>query len=264
MRKSINKVLIHGVKRMQMETILRTVIPVCFICLLLCGCGKKVDKCLSYKILREHSAVTSISRPDDWWVRRHQAVLDRVKQGHVDLLFIGDSITQAWEKEGNEIWQQYYAKRNAVNMGFGSDCTQHVLWRLRNGEVTGISPKLAVIMIGTNNISVNTPRETADGIITICQELRRRLPETKLLLFAIFPCDEKPSWQRENNAVVSQLAASIADNEWIYYMDIGDKLINSDGTISKDILHDYLHPTAKGYQIWAEAIEPMVAKLMRE
>jgi beta-glucosidase len=236
-----------------------------------CSCMKKTEKVNEYKItLGSHSAVTPEPRTNkdekDWWIPRHQAVLDRVKQGNVDLIFIGDSITHGWEEDGKEVWQKYYAKRNAVNMGFSGDRTQHVLWRLDNGEIAGISPKLAIIMIGTNNSNDddNTAKQIGEGIIAICQKLRHDLPHTKILILAIFPRGEKPSAQRQKNAEASKLASTIADNKWIYYMDINDKFLDKDGTLPKDIMPDYLHPNAKGYQIEAEAIEPMVEKLMGE
>jgi lysophospholipase L1-like esterase len=151
-------------------------------------------------------------------------------------------------------------------MGLGGDCTQHVLWRLDNGEIAGISPKLAVIMIGINNLytSDNTAKEIGEGIIAICQKLRKELPNTKILILGTFPHGEKPSSQREKTAEASKLASTIADNKWIYYMDISDKFLDKDGTLSKDIMPDYVHPNTKGYQIEAEAIEPMVQKLMGE
>jgi lysophospholipase L1-like esterase len=238
---------------------------VCISCVTLCGCAKKVEKVNAYKIEpNAHSAVTPVPRSDEWWTKRHQAVLDRVKQGNVNLIFIGDSITQGWEGDGKEVWDKYYAKRNAINMGFNGDHTQHVLWRFENGEIDGISPKLAVVMIGTNNSNNNdnTSKEIGEGIIAICQELRKDLPKTKILILAIFPRGEKPSPQREKNAEASRLASTIADNKWIYYLDINDKFLDKDGTLSKDIMPDYLHPNAKGYEIEAEAIEPMVKKLM--
>jgi lysophospholipase L1-like esterase len=237
------------------------------------GCMKKTEKVNEYKItLGSHSAVTPLSRPDEWWTKRHQAVVDRVKQGNVDLIFIGDSITHFWDAAGfwkdtgKEVWDKYYAKRNAVNMGFSGDRTQNVLWRLDNGEITGISPKLAIIMIGTNNSAgnENTAKEIGEGIIAICQKLRKDLPNTKILLLAIFPAFEKPCPQRAKNAEASKLVSTIADNKWIYYMDIKDKFLNKDGTLSKEIMPDFAHPNAKGYQIEAEAIEPMVEKLMGE
>lgn len=232
-----------------------------------CGC-LKTEKVNAYKINpNTNSAVVPVPRHDiDWWMPRHNETLERIKQGNVDLIFIGDSITHGWEGEGKAVWQQYYAKRNAVNLGFSGDQTQHVLWRLDNGEIAVISPKLAVLMIGTNNSngSDNTAQQIGEGIIAICQKLRTDLPNTKILILSIFPRSEKPSAQRQKNAEASRLASTIADNNWIYYMDINDKFLNKDGTLPKDIMPDYLHPNAKGYQIEAEAIEPMIAKLMGE
>jgi beta-glucosidase len=179
------------------------------------------------------------------------------------LIFIGDSITHSWEKNGKEVWSQYYGNRNAVNLGIGGDRTQHVLWRLANGNIQNISPKVAVLMIGTNN---HPPRSTAeeitDGIISICKVLREKLPNTKILLLAIFPRGQQPNEMREELARASIMASVIADNKNIYYLDIGDKFLEPDGTISKEIMPDFLHLSPKGYQIWAEAIEPELVKLM--
>src|SRR5512140_3572881 len=166
----------------------------------MCSCAKKVEKINAHKITpRAHLAVTPQSRPDDWWMPRHKAVVDRVKQGNVDLIFIGDSITHGWEVEGKQVWDKYYAKRNAVNMGFGGDKTQNVLWRLENGETAGISPKLAILRIGTNGSKGDeyTASQIGEGIVAICQKLREDLPNTKILILAIFPRGEKPSPQRQ-------------------------------------------------------------------
>ncbi|OHB53019.1 MAG: hypothetical protein A2Y07_06365 [Planctomycetes bacterium GWF2_50_10] len=237
----------------------------CVSCLAFCGCAQKVEKVNAYRIdPNAHSAVTPVPGPDKWWESRHQAILERVKQGNIDMIFIGDSITQGWWDRGIEVWRQYYDKRNALNMGIDGDRTQYMLWRLDHGEITGISPKLAVLMIGTNNSNRNdnTAKEISEGIVAICQKLRKDLPNTKILLLGIFPRGDKPSPQREKNAEASRLASTIADGKWIYYMDFGDKFLEKDGTLPKDIMPDGLHPNSKGYQIEAEAIEPLVEKLM--
>ena len=214
---------------------------------------------------KNHSAVKAAHR-HSWWTLRHEAVNERVKKGNVDLIFIGDSITHSWEGGGRELWTKYYAPRNAVNMGFSGDRTQHVLWRLDNGNIDGISPKAAVIMIGTNNSNGddNTAEEIADGIIGICKKLRKRLPKTKILLLAVFPRGEKPGPQREKNAKASELASKIADGKMIHYLDIGPKFMEPDKSLSKEIMPDYLHLTPKGYKIWAEATEPKLKELMGE
>lgn len=213
----------------------------------------------------KHSAI-ALAHRHSWWTLRHWAVNERVRQGDVDMIFIGDSITHSWENNGKEVWQKYYGHRKAVNMGFSGDRTQHVLWRLDNGNIDGISPKVAVIMIGTNNSNRddNTAEEIADGIIAICKKLRAKLPEMKILLLAIFPRSPKPCPQREKITKANKIASKIADDKMIHYLDIGPKFLQPDKSISKEIMPDYLHLTPKGYQIWAEAIEPIIVKLMGE
>ncbi len=212
---------------------------------------------------KQHSAVEPDHR-HSWWTLRNDAVNERVKQGNVDLLMIGDSITHSWESGGKKCWQEYYAGRNAVNMGFSGDRTQHVLWRLERGHLEGISPKLAVIMIGTNNSNGkdNTAEEIGDGIIAICKKLRAECPRMKILILAVFPRGPEPSDQREKNAKASSRASKIADGKMIHYLDINDKFLTTDGFLSKKVMPDYLHPNEAGYKIWAEAIEPKVAELM--
>ncbi len=199
-------------------------------------------------------------------LERHNAFNERIKQGNVDLVFIGDSITQGWEGAGKDVWAQHYAPRNAVNLGIGGDRTQHVLWRLDNGNIEGISPKLAVLMIGTNNSngSDNTAEETAAGIEAIVAKLRMQLPQTKVLILAIFPRGEKPNPQREKNAKASEIASKLADDKNVFYLDIGPQFLGDDGVLSKDVMPDFLHLTPRGYEIWAAAIEPKVAELMGE
>ena len=190
----------------------------------------------------------------------------RVKQGNVDLLVIGDSITQGWEGAGKETWDKYYKDRNAVNLGISGDQTQHVLWRLENGNIDGISPKLAMLMIGTNNSNAKQSSEdVAAGVKAIVELLREKLPQTKILLLGIFPRgadDQDP--KRQTNMKANEIISKLADNKMIVYLDISDKFLDSDHKLSKDIMPDLLHPNAKGYEIWAEAVEPEVAKLMGE
>lgn len=212
---------------------------------------------------KQHSAVSPDHR-HSWWTLRNDAVNERVKQGDVDLLLIGDSITHGWENAGKKYWEKYYAPRKAVNMGFSGDRTQHVLWRLDHGHLEGISPKLAVLMIGTNNSNRddNTAEEIGDGIIAICRKIQTQCPKTKILILAIFPRGPEPSAQREKNNKASLLASKIADGKMIHYLDINDKFLTEDGFLTKKIMPDYLHPNEAGYKIWAEAIEPKVAELM--
>lgn len=212
----------------------------------------------------KHSAVTPAPRTGNW-MKRHESFNARVKQGNVDLLFIGDSITQGWEGAGRKIWTEFYGKRNAVNLGIGGDRTQHVLWRLENGNIEGVSPKLAVLMIGTNNSGDNSSQEIAEGVKAIVDKLRAELPETKVLVLAIFPrgADSNDPRRKVNEGANEQIA-KLADGKNVYYLDIGPEFLEDDGALSKEIMPDLLHLSERGYRIWAESIEPQVAELMGE
>ncbi len=206
---------------------------------------------------------------DGGWMKRHQSMSDRVKKGNVDLLFIGDSITDFWEtpapQGGAAVWQKYYARRNAVDLGIAGDGTGQVLWRLQNGNVDGIAPKLAVLMIGTNNAARSTAEEIAAGVKADIAELRARLPRTKVLVLAIFPrgADNNDNLRKVNDAA-NKLIAKLADEQMVFYQDINARFLDRDGKLPTAIMPDLLHPDEKGYEIWADAIEPTVAKLMGE
>lgn len=212
-----------------------------------------------------HAAVTPVPRAGGW-MQRHESFNKRVAEGNVDLIFIGDSITQGWEGGGGKaVWEKFYGKRNAVNLGISGDRTEHVLWRLDNGNIKGIKPKLAVIMIGTNNSGANTSSEIADGNKAIVAKLRKELPDMKILLLAIFPRGaDATNANRKTNEGVNAEMAKLADGEHVFFLDIGKNFLNEDGTLSKEIMPDLLHLNEKSYTIWAESIEPMVKKLMGE
>lgn len=210
-------------------------------------------------------SITPVPRQDAWWQKRQAEKNELVKKGNVDLLFIGDSITHSWEGGGKHLWKKYYAPRNAVNLGFGGDGFQHVLWRLDHGNVDGISPKLAVLMIGTNNCA-SPPGKIAKGIEMIVEKLREKLPNTKILVLAIFPrgADKNVAFRQSTTKANEIISKKLVGDEMVTYLDINEKFLHPDGTLGKDIMPDYLHPNAKGYKIWAEAIEPTVKKLMGE
>lgn len=218
----------------------------------------------SVTTLAQNFAVMPTPRAEvDWWMGRYYANVRQAEAGDVDLLFIGDSITHAWERGGLETWNKYYGHRKPANFGFGGDRTQHVLWRLINGHIDRMSPKVAVIMIGTNNASSDTPNEIALGIRAICNTLRALLPQTKILVLGIFPRGTSPdNWLRGTTAVVNTQIAALADGEWIHYLDIGSAFLEADGTLPASVMPDQLHPNERGYQIWAEAMEPTLAKLL--
>lgn len=213
----------------------------------------------------DESTVAPVSKMnEEWWATRHADVCARVAKGNVDLVLVGDSITQGWEGGGKGVWDRYYAPRNAVDLGFSGDRTQHVLWRLDNGEIDGIAPKAAVLMIGTNNSNSNTGEDIGAGIAAVVDKLRAKLPNTKVLVLAVFPRGEKPSEIRDKLAKASSIAAAKADGKMVFFLDIGAGFLEADGSISKEIMPDFLHLTPKGYTIWAESIEPKLAELLGE
>jgi lysophospholipase L1-like esterase len=206
----------------------------------------------------------------DWWLPRHRQKLDdarqMVREGRSpQLVFIGDSITQGWEKEGAPVWQTHYAKFDPLDLGFGGDRTENVLWRLQNGAVDGLDPKVAVLMIGTNNTGLrgDFPASTVAGIRRNIDELRQRLPRTRILLMAIFPRDAMPgsTLRRTNEAINAQLPA-LADGNRIVFLDVNRAFLTPDGLLAKTIMPDLLHPNAAGYAIWATAMQPELDRLM--
>jgi len=197
------------------------------------------------------------------WTQMHEGFLKRAKEGKIDLLFLGDSITQGWG--GNAVWQKYYGPLNAANFGIGGDTTENVLWRIQNGEIDGIAPKVVVLMIGTNNFGLegHQPDAVAKGVATIVQTLRKKLPSSKILLLAIFPRDEKPGTENRNRIKkVNDQIVALDDKKNVRFLDIGAKLANPDGTLSKEVMPDFLHLSEKGYQIWADAMDPLLKQLM--
>ncbi|MTW09953.1 1,4-beta-D-glucan glucohydrolase [Pseudoduganella eburnea] len=206
------------------------------------------------------------------WLPRHEKKLEEVRKLKAagkspKLVFIGDSITEGWENSGKAVWQRYYAKYDAVALGFGGDHTENVLWRLRHGEVDGIAPRVAVLMIGTNNTGDRNddPAATAAGVKAIIDELHGRLPKTKVLLLAVFPREEQPSaLLRRLNESVNAIIANYADGRSVFFANINAALLNADGTLSRDVMPDLLHPQERGYEIWARNMEPTLRKLLAE
>ncbi|GAC1346482.1 MAG: hypothetical protein NVSMB18_28850 [Acetobacteraceae bacterium] len=224
-------------------------------------------------------AATPISRLDTpWWRARHQEKLAELRRGRVDLLWLGDSITQDWELEGPPewrdfapVWRRFYGDRHAVNLGFKGDTTAHLLWRMQNGELDGIRPKAAVVLIGANNMGrVHwTAEQTVAGIAAVIEELRRRLPGTRVLLLSVLPSVRSRYVSRTTVAINQALAARYAGSGEVTYMDVS-RLFLRDGEVDRTQFYDDLlqppdpplHPTASAQQRLAEAIEPTLAGLL--
>ena len=209
-----------------------------------------------------NTAVVPMPGGSDTWRARHKAMNARAKEGHVDLVYIGDSIVGNWKWDGKPVWDHYYAKRNGTILGISGDRTEQVLWRMQNGNVDGISPKLAIVMIGQNNGPFNTGEEIGAGVTAIVQTLRKKLPETKILVLAIFPRGEKPTEERAVLAKANEIASKLADGKYVFYMDVNYLFLRPDGSIPASLMPDFEHPNEEGHRVWAAAIEPKVAELM--
>ena len=202
-----------------------------------------------------------------WWMPRHKEKLaQKEKLGDVQLVFLGDSITHAWDRQ-KETWEKYYAKRKALNIGFSGDRTEHVLWRLDHGALDGINPKALVLMIGTNNAGHHqeASAETAKGIKAILQELRLKLPNTKILMLAIFPRGKDDNDKlRKLTMGTNEIIKTYADNKNIFYVNINNIFLDDKRILHKSVMNDLLHPNKEMYPKWAEAIEPKLVELMEE
>lgn len=199
------------------------------------------------------------------WNERHAKHLDMIKSGGGDLLFIGDSITEGWGGAGKDVWAKEYAPGKTLNLGIGGDTTQNVLWRLANGEVEGLKPKVIVLMIGTNNFGLNgdQPADVVRGITAVIASLREKMPQAHVLVLSIFPRDAKPDAPiRGKIAAVNTAVAKLDDGKAVHYLDIGSVFTEADGSLSKDVMPDFLHLSGEGYKRWGEALKAPLAELV--
>ncbi|HEY1188755.1 MAG TPA: GDSL-type esterase/lipase family protein [Gemmata sp.] len=204
---------------------------------------------------------------------RHKQFLKVVEKGEGDVIFIGDSITEGWEGNGKKVWAKEFAAFKPVNLGIGGDQTGHVLWRLTDGkEIEPLKPKLAVIMIGTNNTGGHSAEQIAGGIKAIIAELQKQKPEMKILLLGVFPRaggikkeDTVAPAAKLNPKIkqINNIISKFADDKKVFYKDIGDQFLNKDGGLERKVMPDLLHLSPEGYQIWADAIKGDIAKLVK-
>ena len=195
---------------------------------------------------------------------RHDSFVEIAKRGNIDLLWVGDSITDWWAKAGVEVWKANFASLNPANFGIAGDTTQGVLWRMQNGELEGFKAKLIVLMLGTNNINRNPVDDIVDGDRLIVEEFRKRQPQAKVLVLGVFPRGADANTpMRTTIKEINEKLAKLADNKQVFFKDIGASFLEADGTLSKEVMGDGLHPTAKGYQIWADAVKDDIKKLMQ-
>jgi lysophospholipase L1-like esterase len=214
---------------------------------------------------RENTAIVpSLAR---FFEAKHNANLEVAKAGDIDVLFMGDSITDFWRNEdgpfvGKPVFDKYFGGVKVANFGIAGDTTQGVLYRLQNGEGEGFTPKAVMLMIGTNNTGRNSAAEIAEGIGAVVLELRKRFPDAKILLLGVFPRSAADAPVRETIKEINATIARLHDDAHVFYLDIGDKFLDADGNIPPDVMSDALHPSTKGYEIWAEAVKEPLAKLV--
>jgi lysophospholipase L1-like esterase len=200
--------------------------------------------------------------PAPFQPQRHEEFVAIAKKGDIDCLLMGDSITDWWRRAGLPIYEKNFGNLKCANFGIAGDRTQGVLWRMENGELDGYTPKLMMLMIGTNNLggragTANTPEQIAEGITAIVTKFRTKFPNAKVLLLGVFPRGAQPTANfREPIKQINAIIARLDDGKFVKYMDIGDKFLEADGSISVEVMADGLHPTAKGYEIWAAAVMP--------
>ena len=197
---------------------------------------------------------------------RHEGFVERARQGNIDLLLHGDSITDWWVQndENKAMFDKYFANIKTANFAVAGDTTQGVLWGLHNGEGQGFQPKAVMLMIGTNNAGGSTAPEIAAGIGAVILELRSNFPDAKILMLAIFPRGLPGDAVRDKIAQVNKLIARLDDQKHVFFLDIGAKFLDDKGVfLPESFRPDNLHPQAKGYDIWGQAVQAKLAELLK-
>jgi lysophospholipase L1-like esterase len=215
----------------------------------------------------DNPAIVAEPRPGPW-LKQHEGYVAVASRGGIDLLFLGDSITASWDKTAPGVWSRYYVPRKAANFAIGGDKIQNLLWRVDHGELDGVKPKVVVLMIGTNNLTQQTEDQIIEGIKTVIDHLWIKLPDTKILLLGLTPRAPGRDPRQpiaEPDPRVKPLNARLARLEIpskLRYLDIGPKLLDPNGQVLQTHQPDFLHFSRKGYQIWADAMEPTLWEMM--
>jgi len=226
---------------------------------------------LALLLVQDQPGEKPVPKTTGGWVKTHEGFVEVAKKGGFDVLFTGDSITDGWRNNPQrKIFDATFGPLKAANFGLSGDRTQHLLWRLQHGEFEGLTlPPVVVLMIGTNNIgqkdNPEPPASAVAGIQAIVKEIRKKSDHAKILLLGVFPRGQKPEDPFRGMIKEINAAAAKLDDEGksVKFLDIGEKFLQPDGTISKEIMHDYLHLTEKGYQIWADAIKDTLVEMLK-
>ena len=228
--------------------------------------NRKYPGLIAVRVPRPNTAI--VPNLGGWFRPKHQNNLQVAKQGDIEVLFMGDSITDFWRNSdganaGKPVMDKYFGDLKIANFGIAGDTTQGVLYRLQNGEGQGFSPKAVMLMIGTNNTAQNNADEIAEGIGAVVLELQKDFPKAKILLLAVFPRSTPGDPVRDTIDNINKKISKLHDGNKVYYMDIGDKFLDEKGFIPKDVMGDALHPTTKGYEIWAQAVKEKLYSLLK-
>lgn len=204
------------------------------------------------------------------WLRHHENRKRWCTEKEVDILMVGDSIVFEWPRVGKQVWEEFYGKRKAVNIGSSGDQTHHMLWHFQNGGLDGMkerNPKLVVVMIGTNNRGEPEQhgKDTAYGILALLKEIHAKLPKSEILLMPIFPRGDTPEDAgRLRNDEVNAIIRTYVDNKTVHWLDIRHVFLDDKGKLKRELMPDGLHPNPEGYRVWAQAMEPTIRKFLGE
>lgn len=228
---------------------------------------------LAAALLATSVAASTTTRPvprDEAWVRRHEGFVAEARRGGIDVVFLGDSLTDLWRREGRAAWEEHFAPLRAANFGIDGDRTQQLLWRLQHGAVDGPAPKVVVLLIGTNNtgrernseVPRNTTAEAIAGVTLVVQTLRAKLPDATILLLGLLPRGEKDAPIRAQVGEINCALSGLDDGGRIRFLDIGSRFLSPDGSLSREIMPDLLHMSEAGYAVFADALRDPLAKLL--
>lgn len=200
------------------------------------------------------------------WLAQHESFLKQAREGHLDMMLLGDSITEGWDS-APEVWNAYFAGRTVANFGISGDTTQNLLWRItEGGELRGLSPKAVVLLVGTNNLDLrnDSAEDIALGIGAIVQVLRQSLPDSKVLILGIFPRGAaRDAELRQRIIQTNHAIARLADGNAIHFLDLGARFVSENGDLPAEVMPDAVHLSPKGYAIWADAMQPALEALIQ-
>lgn len=200
-----------------------------------------------------------VMRTDEHHHQKHESILRMIREKQIDVVFLGDSLTRRWE-DNPHLWEEYFSQFHPANFGIGGDCIENVLWRIENGEIDGINPKLFFVLIGTNNLCRNTEDEIVEGIMEVVRTIRLRCPESKVVVFGLLPREKDETGRECNDRIATinrELEKRAGSSEYVYEY-FGDVLVTENGSVDKELMPDGLHLNESGYRIVGPIVRSIV------